>query len=336
MEYDVTCLQLGRGVSLSQRFPLISVAPMMNYTDRHDRYILRLISKDVRLYTEMITTQALLRGDAQRFLAFHLDEKPVALQLGGSDPNQLARCAKMGEEAGYDEINLNVGCPSSRVSSGRFGACLMLEPRLVAECVAAMQNNVRIPVTVKCRIGVDEQDHQDFLYHFIDLVSVHCKTFIVHARKAWLSGLSPRENREIPPLQYGVVHQIKRDYPYLTIVINGGLQTLSDIQTQLQFVDGVMLGRVINTNPYLLADIQSTFFPEKQTLSRMEIIQKLIPYISNELKNQVKLPSMTRHLLSIFNGQRGANHWRRYLSENAHRKGAGIEVIEGALETMFR
>lgn len=311
--------------------PLISVAPMMDCTDRHDRYFLRLIAPDVQLYTEMITAQALIYGDAKRLLAFHPAEKYLALQLGGSNPTFLAQSAKMGEEAGYNEINLNVGCPSPRVSSGRFGACLMREPALVGECVAAMRAVVNIPVTVKCRIGVDDQDSYEHLSHFIQLIAgTGCNTFVVHARKAWLSGLSPKENREIPPLRYDVVHSIKKDFPHLTIIINGGLKSITDIDVQLGLVDGVMIGRAAYSNPYFLAEIQSKYFKNNDILSRQAVVAALIPYVSEQLKNGVKLTSITRHISGLFQGQRGAAIWRRYLSEHAHKPGANVDVLEQA------
>jgi tRNA-dihydrouridine synthase A len=313
-------------------YPLISVAPMMDCTDRHDRYFLRLISRDVLLYTEMITVHALIHGDKNRLLAYDALEHPVALQLGGSDPVMLSQCAKMGEEFGYDEINLNVGCPSPRVSSGRFGACLMLEPKLVAECIAAMHAAVQIPVTVKCRIGVDHQDEYESLYTFVQSVAAAgCKTFIIHARKAWLSGLSPKENRVIPPLRYEVVKQVKKDFPKLTIILNGGLKTLADIEAQLPYVDGVMIGRAAYANPYLLAEIQSKLLKNKEILSPIAVVEHFIPYVSNQLKNGVKLTSITRHILGMFQGQRGAAAWRRYLSQHAYKQAAGVEVIEHAL-----
>lgn len=312
--------------------PIISVAPMMDCTDRHDRYFLRLLAPDVQLYTEMITAQALIHGDAKRLLKFHAREKYVALQLGGSHPAHLAQCAQMGEEAGYDEINLNVGCPSPRVSSGRFGACLMLEPALVAECIAAMRAVVNIPVTVKCRIGVDDQDSYEALTHFIQLIaSTGCDTFIVHARKAWLSGLSPKENREIPPLRYEVVHQIKQDFPDKTIIINGGIKTLTAIDEQLNFVDGVMIGREAYSNPFLLAEIQARYFVGEKCLTRHQVMQAYLPYIQEQLENNVRLNSITRHILGLFQGQRGAAAWRRYLSQHAYKPGAGIETIMHAL-----
>jgi tRNA-dihydrouridine synthase A len=313
---------------------LISIAPMMDWTDRHDRYFLRIISPHALLYTEMLTTGALLHGDYQRFLKFDEAEHPVALQLGGSEPEKLAQCARMGEEFGYDEINLNVGCPSDRVKSGRFGACLMLEPLHVAECVAAMCAAVKIPVTVKCRIGVDEHDSYEELVHFIKTISAAgCNVFIIHARKAWLSGLSPKENREIPPLCYERVHQIKREFPQLTIIINGGIKTIAEIDAQLPHVDGVMIGREAYSNPYFLSDIEKKYFsPNEENQSRFEIIDKFIPYLEAQLKANIKLSSITRHILGLFLGEKNGRIWRRYLSENAHREGAGVEVLQEALE----
>lgn len=318
--------------SFVPKAPLISVAPMMDCTDRHDRYFLRIIAPDVQLYTEMITVQALIHGDAEHLLAFHPSEKYLALQLGGSDPHYLAICSKLGQEAGYNEINLNVGCPSPRVSAGRFGACLMLEPSLVADCVAAMRGAVSLPVTVKCRTGVDEQDSYEALSHFIELVAkAGCSTFIIHARKAWLKGLSPKENREIPPLHYETVRQIKRDFPHLTIIINGGLKSLEQVEAELPFVDGAMIGRAAYFNPYLLAAIQNRYFPQRPAPSRPEVIEKLLPYIHEQLASGVKLTNITRHLFGLFQGMRGAAAWRRYLSENAYKPGAGIHVLEQAL-----
>ncbi len=314
---------------------LISVAPMMDYTDRHGRYFLRLIAPRVRLYTEMITTHALIHGDVDYLLQYDALEHPLALQLGGSEPQALAHCAQIGSDAGYDEINLNVGCPSHRVKSGRFGACLMLEPALVAECVAAMNARVSIPVTVKCRIGVDQQDNYEQLHHFISTVATAgCRVFFIHARKAWLSGLSPKQNREIPPLQYDVVRQIKKDFPALTIILNGGLQTLVSIDTQLPHVDGVMVGRVAFSNPFLLAQLQEKYFfnHSYKKLSRHEIVNLFIPYIEKQLQRKTKLTAMTRHMLGLFQGQPGAAAWRRYLSEHAHCAGVGVEVIARALK----
>lgn len=313
----------------------ISIAPMMDCTDRHDRYFLRLIAPDVLLYTEMITTAALIHGDYRRFLAFDRLEHPIAVQLGGSDPGQLSQCAIMCEDFGYDEVNLNVGCPSDRVKAGRFGACLMLEPTLVGDCISAMKNVIKLPVTVKCRIGVDYQDSYEELAHFITTVSqAGCSIFIIHARKAWLNGLSPKQNREIPPLQYEVVHAIKRDFPHLTIIINGGIKHISEIQGQLRYVDGVMIGREAYSNPYLLAEIEKEIFSFNinEINERNRVIQKFIPYIEHQLKNNIKLSSITRHILGLYQGQKGARMWRRHLSENAHQFDAGIEVINEALK----
>lgn len=307
---------------------------MMDYTDRHDRYFLRLIAPHVLLYTEMITANALIHGDYKRLLAFDALEHPVALQLGGSEPDKLAAAAKLGEDFGYDEINLNVGCPSDRVKSGRFGACLMLEPARVGDCILAMKQAVSIPVTVKCRIGVDDQDSYEALTHFIRLVgAAGCDVFIIHARKAWLKGLSPKQNREIPPLQYETVHAIKRDFPHLTIVINGGIKQTAEIEEQLNHVDGVMIGREAYSNPWWLAEIESRIFSFDGSLlhERGRVIEKMLPYIENQLKNNVKLSSMTRHILGLYQGQKGARMWRRYLSENAHRSNVGIEIINEAL-----
>jgi len=312
---------------------LFSVAPMMDCTDKHDRYFLRLIAPDVLLYTEMITAQALIYGDKNKLLAFNETEHPVALQLGGSDPVMLSECAKMGEAFGYDEINLNVGCPSPRVSAGRFGACLMREPKLVADCVAAMQSDVSIPVTVKCRIGVDDQDSYENLHAFIQCIAeTGCQTFIIHARKAWLSGLSPKQNREVPPLRYEVVKQVKKDFPQLKIVLNGGIKTIADIEAHLPDVDGMMIGRAAYTNPYFLAEIQRNYFNNKDVLTRPEVVDQLILYISYQLKNGVKLNNITRHILGLFQGQWGAASWRRYISQHAHHQSAGVEVIERALQ----
>lgn len=310
----------------------ISIAPMMDYTDRHCRYFLRLISKHALLYTEMLTTGALLRGDRARFLAFHPDEHPIALQLGGSDPADLGECARIVEDAGYDEINLNCGCPSDRVQEGRFGACLMAEPELVAACVAAMRARTRLPVTVKTRLGIDDRDSYEALCTFIRTIAdAGCTTFILHARKAWLSGLSPKENRAIPPLRYEVVYQVKRDFPHLTIVLNGGLTTLTQAQAQLEQVDGVMIGREAYHNPYLLAEVDRRFYGESTTpVTREKILARFEPYVRAELARGTGLQPLTRHILGLFQGCPGARRWRRHLSEHAHRHGAGFEVIADA------
>lgn len=316
----------------------ISVAPMMDWTDRHDRYFLRLIAPKVLLYSEMLTSQALVHGDYRYLLQFDPQEHPVALQLGGSEPSLLAQAAVLGEDFGYDEINLNVGCPSDRVQSGRFGACLMLDPALVADCVSAMKAAVKIPVTVKCRIGVDERDAYEDLTHFIKLVSsAGCDVFIVHARKAWLKGLSPKENREIPPLRYEVVRQLKKDFPQLTLILNGGIKTSAEVAEHLQSLDGVMIGREAYSNPYFLADLHRRYYSSEQKLqSRFTIIEKLLPYVQEQLQKNTRLSSITRHILGLFRGEKGANKWRRYLSENAHRSGAGVEVLKAALELVER
>jgi tRNA-dihydrouridine synthase A len=306
---------------------------MMEWTDRHCRYFLRLISHHALLYTEMVTTGALIHGNRERFLAYDKSEHPLALQLGGSNPKELAFCTRMAEDYGFDEVNLNVGCPSNRVQSGRFGACLMKEPELVAECVAAMDQAVKLPVTVKMRIGVDEQDSYELLSQFIHIVAqAGCRTLIIHARKAWLQGLSPRENREIPPLRYEVVHAIKQDFPQLEVVINGGITTLEEVQGHLKWMDGVMIGRVAYHNPYFLAQIDQHFYGDfHPLLTRHEIIEAFLPYVEQQLIQNITLSSMTRHILGLFQGQPGSRAWRRYLSENAHRPGSGIEIIQEAL-----
>jgi tRNA-dihydrouridine synthase A len=310
-----------------------SVAPMLDWTDRHCRYFLRLMSQRTLLYTEMVTTGAILHGRGD-YLSYHEAEHPLALQLGGSEPDELARCAKLAQAQGYDEINLNVGCPSDRVQNGRFGACLMASPQLVGDCVAAMKAEVTVPVTVKTRIGIDEQDSYDFLCQFLDIVSdAGCQTFIVHARKAWLSGLSPKENREIPPLDYERVYQLKRDYPHLTISLNGGIKTMAEVASHLTQVDGVMLGREAYQNPYLLANVDQLVFGEsdKPILSRHQVVEHMLPYIEQELAKGNQLSHITRHMLGLFQGMVGARAWRRHLSEHACRREADIRVLLDAL-----
>ena len=307
---------------------------MLDWTDRHCRFFLRLISRHVLLYTEMVTTGAVLHGDRGRLLGFSLPEKPLALQLGGCDPVELAECARIGEDWGYDEINLNVGCPSDRVQRGRFGACLMAEPQLVAECVAAMQAKVRIPVTVKTRIGIDERDSYEELAQFIGTVAeAGCETFIIHARKAWLSGLSPKENREVPPLRYEIAEQIKRDFSGLEVVLNGGVHALSEAQAHLQIFDGVMIGRAAYHNPYLLAEADRLLFKSTDLpLSRRAIIESMLPYIQGELERGARLHSISRHLLGLYHGQPGGRLWRRHLGEAATRKNAGVAELCSILE----
>lgn len=311
----------------------ISVAPMMDWTDRYDRFFLRLISRRVLLYTEMIPAGAIVHGDRARFLSYDLRERPLALQVGGADPGQLAECARAAQDHGYDEVNLNVGCPSDRVQQARFGACLMAEPNLVAECVAAMQDAANVPITVKSRIGIDDRDSYEDLRGFARAVAAAgCGTFIVHARKAWLRGLSPRENRDIPPLKYDYVYRLKQDFPELEIVLNGGLSSLDDAEMHLVRVDGVMLGRAAYQNPYLLAGIDYRFFGDAHAVpSRHQVAAALIPYAAAQRDRGVPINSLTRHILGLFNGLPGARAWRRHLSQSAHRPGAGPEVIEEAL-----
>ncbi len=307
---------------------------MMTHTDRHFRYFLRLISKRVMLYTEMLTTGALIHGDRAHFLTYNQEEHPLALQLGGSEPLQLGQCALLAEDKGYDEINLNIGCPSNRVQSGQFGACLMARPDLVAECVHSMQSKVEIPVTVKTRIGIDQLDRYEDLFNFIRIVSnAGCKIFIIHARKAWLKGLSPRQNREIPPLRYEVVYAIKKDFPDLEIIINGGITSLQQCRTHLQQLDGVMLGRAVCHNPYLLAEIDQNIFQQTDpVISRHEILQQYMGYIDSQLAQGVYLNHMSRHILGLFQEQHGARAYRRLLSEQACKPGADLRVIKQAMQ----
>ncbi len=311
----------------------LSVAPMLDCTDRHCRFFLRQLTQRSVLYTEMVTTGAVLRGHRERVLAYDPAEHPLALQLGGSDPADLARCATIAAELGYDEVNLNVGCPSDRVQSGRFGACLMAEPALVAACVAAMSTAVDLPITVKTRIGIDERDSYQELVDFVRPVAASgCHTFIIHARKAWLRGLSPKENREIPPLRYNVVRQLKQDFPDLSVILNGGLTDLDQIAEQLPLVDGVMIGRAAYENPYLLAEVDQRFFDSPHPVpTRHDVVRDMLPYIERQLRQGTPLHCMTRHLLGLFQGLPGARAWRRHLSENAHRPGADTGLLEAAL-----
>lgn len=310
------------------------VAPMMTHTDRHFRYFLRLLSRRAMLYTEMLTCDALIHGECDRFLYYNEVEHPLGLQLGGADPAGLTECARLAEDYAYDEVNINVGCPSDRVQSGRFGACLMAEPDLLADCVHRMQSRVNIPVTVKTRIGIDDLDSYEYLVKFITRVSAGgCKTFIIHARKAWLNGLSPRQNREVPPLCYGTVYRLKHDFPNLEIIINGGINDLASCERHLQQVDGVMLGRAICHDPYLIADVDRRLYGEKQDVpGRMEVLLQYREYMKSELARDVYLKHMARHILGIFRGHRGARAFRRMLSEHGCRADAGIEVIDQALE----
>lgn len=314
------------------------VAPMLDWTDKHCRYFHRLLSKNALLYTEMITTGALIYGDAARFLNFNPQEHPLALQLGGSCPKELAICAKLAQSYYYDEINLNIGCPSDRVQHGRFGACLMAQPQLVANCVQAMRETVDLPITVKCRIGIDKQDSYEQLVDFINTVAqAGCHTFIIHARKAWLNGLSPKENREIPPLRYDIVYQIKKQRPDLEIIINGGISSLTQAQTHLQYVDGVMLGREVYARPYLLAQVDNELFnANTPPLSRQQIIMALLPYIEQQIAQGRRLNSITRHILGLFHGEYGAKQWRRLLSENVHLHSDNAQLVMQALALTVR
>jgi len=309
------------------------VAPMLDWTDRHERFFLRLLSRHARLYTEMVTTGALIHGDRHRFLHHDPTEHPVALQLGGCDPEELARCAAMAEQAGFDEVNLNVGCPSDRVQSGRFGACLMAEPGLVARGVAAMRSATGLPVTVKTRIGIDEHDSDEFLDRFISTVAeAGCRHFILHARCAWLQGLSPRENRDIPPLNRDRVLRMKQHHPGLVFVINGGITSLRKSRALLEQLDGVMLGREVYQNPWLLASVDHEIFGDPpQSRSRSDIIRAFLPHVRRELLRGTPLQHMTRHILGLYRGVPGGRRFRRHLSENAHRPNAGIAVLEDAM-----
>lgn len=311
----------------------LSIAPMLEWTDKNCRYFHRQLTEHTLLYTEMVTTGAILFGKGD-FLQFNEEEHPVALQLGGSDPQALASCAQLAEARGFDEVNLNVGCPSDRVQSGRFGACLMKEPELVADCIKAMQDKVTVPVTVKHRIGIDDQDSYQFMVDFVGTVAeAGCQTFIVHARKAWLKGLSPKENREIPPLDYERVYQLKRDFPTLSISINGGINTLDEAQEHLNYVDGVMMGRAAYQNPYLLAEAdQRLYGSHKAVLARHEVVEKMYPYILKQIEGGAHLNHIVRHMLGLYQALPGARAWRRYLSENARGPEKSVDVLQEAMK----
>lgn len=318
---------------LDRRFTL---APMMEWSTSDCRTFWRLLTKNAVLYSEMVTTGALLHGDKARFLDYNACEHPLALQLGGSNPKDLAECSKIAEDWGYDEVNLNCGCPSDRVQNGMIGACLMAEPDLVAECIAAMQNAVNIPVTVKHRIGIDDMEDYEGLVKFVSTIAkTGCNTFIVHARKAWLKGLSPKENREVPPLQYDKVYQLKQDFPHLEIIINGGITTLEQSQQLLAHVDGVMLGREAYANPYLLAEVdQQIYGTSNPVISRNEVMIGFIAYCEEQVAKGTRLNHLTRHILGLYHGLPRARQFRRILSEQAHKPGAGIEVLQQALEVL--
>lgn len=313
-----------------------SVAPMMDWTDRHCRAFHRVLSNRALLWTEMVTADAVIHGDRDRLIGFSDEEHPIVLQLGGNEPEKMAEAARVAEAFGYDEVNINCGCPSDRVQSGAFGACLMREPETVAACVAAMRAAVSIPVTVKCRIAIDEDPPRETLFGFVDHVSdAGCDVFTVHARKAWLKGLSPKENREIPPLDYDLVAELKQARPDLTIILNGGIKTLEECQTHLQTFDGVMLGRAAYQTPALLGSVdQALYDPDAAKVDPLDAVARYRPYIAARLEEGVRLSSITRHMLGLFNGQPGARLWRRTLSEKGPKPGAGLEVLDEALEAV--
>ena len=311
----------------------VSVAPMMDCTDKHERYFLRLISKNVLLYTEMIVSEAIDRGDKNKLLSFNLNEKPVALQLGGSSPKLLANAARIGEEFGYDEINLNLGCPSKKVEKNKFGACLIKEPNLVAECLNEMQSKTKLPVTIKTRIGYNDVEDYESLFNFINLLkSTGVETFIIHARKAVLGKFTPKQNLNIPPLKYEMVYNLKKDFKDLEIIINGGITSTNQIKENLNKVDGVMIGRSIYHSPYILADIEKEIFNNKNVLSREEIIKKLVPYVKDEIKKGTRMNQIMRHTLGLFHGQTGSSFWKRYLSENMCVRDADVKKIDHIMD----
>ena len=311
----------------------VSVAPMMDCTDRHERYFLRLISKNVLLYTEMIVSEAIDRGDKKKLLSFNIKEKPVALQLGGSTPKLLANAAKIGEEFGYDEINLNLGCPSKKVQKNKFGACLMKEPNLVADCLDKMQASTNLPVTVKTRIGYDDVDDYENLYNFISVLkSTGVKTFIIHARKAMLGKFTPKQNLNIPPLKYETVYNLKKDFKDLEIIINGGINSTDEIKDHLSKVDGTMIGRSVYHSPYLLADIEKEIFNNDDIPTRQEIVERLIPYVKKEIQKGTRMNQIMRHTLGLFHGITGSSFWKRYLSENMCVRDADVKKIDHIMD----
>ena len=311
----------------------VSVAPMMDCTDRHERYFLRLISKNVLLYTEMIVDEAINRGDKKKLLEFNINEKPVALQLGGSSANLLSQAAKIGEDFGYDEINLNLGCPSKKVEKNKFGACLMKEPNLVADCLSKMQSVTKLPVTIKTRIGYDNVEDYENFHKFISIIKeTGVKTFIIHARKAMLGNFTPKQNLNIPPLKYEYVYKLKKDFPKEQIIINGGITSVDEIKPHLEKTDGVMIGRAAYHTPYILAEIEKEIFNNDKVLSRQEVIEQLIPYIENELNKGTRLNQIMRHTLGLFHGQNGASYWKRYLSENMCVRDADVKKIDHIMD----
>jgi tRNA-dihydrouridine synthase A len=311
----------------------VSVAPMMDCTDKHERYFLRLISKNVLLYTEMIVSEAIDRGDKKKLLSFNLSEKPVALQLGGSSPKLLANASKIGEEFGYDEINLNLGCPSKKVQKNKFGACLIKEPNLVADCLNEMQAKTKLPVTVKTRIGYDEVEDYESLFNFINLLkSTGVKTFIIHARKAMLGKFTPKQNLNIPPLKYEMVYKLKKDFKDLEIIINGGVASTDQVKEHLNKVDGVMIGRSIYHSPYMLADIEREIFNNNDVLSRPDVVKELTFYLKQEIKKGTRINQIMRHTLGLFHGETGSGFWKRYLSENMCVRDADVQKIDHIID----
>ena len=311
----------------------VSVAPMMDCTDKHERFFLRLISKNVLLYTEMIVSEAIDRGDKNKLLSFNLNEKPVALQLGGSTPKLLSSASKIGEEFGYDEINLNLGCPSKKVQNNKFGACLIKEPNLVADCLNEMQSKIKLPVTVKTRIGYDDVEDYENLFNFINLLkSTGVKTFIIHARKAILGKFTPKQNLNIPPLKYEMVYKLKEDFKDLEIIINGGVASIDQVKNHLNKVDGVMVGRSIYHSPYMLADIEKEIFNNHNVLSRQEVIKELVPYVKQEIKKGTRMNQIMRHTLGLFHGKNGSSFWKRYLSENMCVRDADVQKIDHIID----
>lgn len=333
-DHDPThCYNKYMTIELNRRF---CVAPMLDCTDKHARFLHRLISRETVLYTEMITTGAILHGDKEHLLGFNDAEHPVALQLGGSDPAAMAQCAEIAQQYGYDEVNINVGCPSDRVQSGSFGACLMQQPDLVADNVRQMQSVVDIPVTVKSRIGVDDQVPEHALWQFVEAVAnAGCRVFVIHARKAWLQGLSPKQNRDVPPLDYPLVYRLKEDFPELEIIINGGITTLKDAQSHLQQVDGVMMGREVYANPFIMSDVDHLIYglPSSE-LTREQVLTHFLTYVQTQLDKGERLNRLSRHVVGLYHGQPRSRLWRRYLSENAHLPGADVDVIKHAREVM--
>ena len=312
---------------------LVSVAPMMDCTDRHDRYFLRLISKNVKLYTEMVTANAIIKGDRDFHLKFNLFEKPLALQIAGSNPKELGQATKIATSYGYDEINLNLGCPSKKVQKNKFGACLIKEPNLVADCLNEMQAKTKLPVTVKTRIGYDDVEDYESLFNFINLLKLTgVKTFVIHSRKAMLGKFTPKQNLNIPPLKYDYVYKLKKDFPNEEIIINGGITSVEEVNSHLKKADGVMIGRAAYHTPYLLADIEKEIFKNENVPSRQEVIENLIPYIKNELEKGTRLNQIMRHTLGLFHGQAGASYWKRYLSENMCVRNADIQKIDHIMD----